>query len=87
MMSDHKRVKLHKVPGDEDDTRTITVDGDVVPGQVFRGWLRLGGEQWVVQLPGRPAHGEPTLRDIKTWIARQIIRSVARVGTQMPALD
>lgn len=29
---------------------------------VFKGWLALGGQQWVVQMSDRAAFGERTLR-------------------------
>ena len=50
---------------------TVCRDGQKI-ATVCRGWLRLGGEQWVAMMEGRAPFGEPTLRDM--W------RRIERIG-------
>ena len=66
-------IKLENVPGAEDKDKAILIDGREV-GTVSRGWLRLGGEQWVITAPqiGLSSTGERTLKDIKRKIAYKL---------------
>ncbi len=48
---------------------TVSRDGQKI-ATVCRGWLRLGGEQWVATMADRAAFGERTLRDMWRRIER-----------------
>ena len=62
-------VELINIPGALDKDKTILVDG-VAVGTVYRGWLRDGGEQWVVSSRTLgSAWGSKTLRNIKDKVA------------------
>ena len=64
-------VTFKNIPNALDNDKEIFVDGLLVGG-VSRGWLRNGGEQWVVQLKEVSAFGAKTLKGLK----REIIRKV-----------
>lgn len=38
--------------------------------RVCKGWLALGGEQWVAQMANRPAFGEKTLKNVMRRIEK-----------------
>tara|TARA_Y100000401_G_scaffold72126_2_gene58169 strand:+ start:947 stop:1162 length:216 start_codon:yes stop_codon:yes gene_type:complete len=58
-------VELKNIPGALDKDKTIFING-VDVGTVYRGWLRDGGEQWVVSSRTLGSSwGSKTLRDIK----------------------
>lgn len=60
------QIEFKRIPKAEDSDKHIMVDG-VRVGVVARGWLRLGGEQWIAHLPNRTI-GAPTLADMKKAI-------------------
>ena len=51
------------------DGYDILVDG-VRCGSISRGWMRMGGMQWVVTRPGFALTGRPTLAEAKRVAAR-----------------
>ena len=65
-------IQFVNVKGDPDKDKVIFVDG-VKVGTVGRGWLRLGGEQWVVSsaVVGS-CWGESTLKEVKRRIAHKL---------------
>jgi len=65
-------VEFRNIPGALDKDKTILVDGAAV-GTVYRGWLRDGGEQWVVSSRTLGSSwGSKTLRDIKNKVAYRV---------------
>jgi hypothetical protein len=64
-------ITLKAIPDAEDKDKTILLDGERV-GVAYRGWLRLGGDQWVAHLTGGATCGEKTLRDLKSAIAHRL---------------
>jgi len=45
-------------PGDEDQTHTVEIDGQVV-GEISRGWTRNGGQGWTARFLNRCIGGDP----------------------------
>jgi hypothetical protein len=58
------RIDVRRVRG-EDSEAEILVDGKQI-ATVFRGWLRGGGNQWIVQRPNLPQIGYPTRAEAVT---------------------
>ena len=63
-------IELKNIKGAEDKDKEVLLDGEYV-GTVMRGWLRLGGEQWVYSGVYGSAIGASTLKDIKKLIERR----------------
>ena len=63
-------VTFKNIPNAMDKNKGIYV-GDSLVGEVSRGWLRSGGEQWVVDLPEVSAFGDKTLKSLKRQILRK----------------
>jgi hypothetical protein len=57
----------------DNDGYDILIDG-VRAGSISKGWLRLGGAQWVISRPGHPQTGRATLAEAKAVVARGIAR-------------
>lgn len=76
---DYKQVKLVNVPQAEDKDKNICVDGKQIAGTVYRGWLRSGGDQWVLQMPNFRIFGATNLTDIRKTIARRIASGAVAV--------
>lgn len=68
-------VKLINIPGDEDSAKNIiNADTGEHLGTVARGWLRLGGNQWVATLRERGQFGARTLKEITRAIEFKLSR-------------
>ena len=56
-------VKRRKKNDDGSIEYTVYKDGKLV-AHVFKGWRRLGGEQWLAQMPYAQEFGEQTLKGL-----------------------
>ena len=63
-------------PRATDDGYDIMVDGIRV-GSIVKGWLRLGGNQWVIVRPGHAITGRATLAEAKSYISYILKKELA----------
>jgi len=63
-------------PRASDGGYDIMVDGIRV-GSIVKGWLRLGGNQWVIVRPNQPQTGRATLAEAKSYISHILKKEIA----------
>lgn len=62
------KIEFKNIPNAPDKDKDILINGTRV-GSIGRGWLRLGGEQWVTNITGMQVIGAKTLKEAKRNIA------------------
>ena len=62
------KITFKSIPESLDKNKLIIIDGDTV-GELCRGWLRNGGEQWVTNYSANSSFGANTLKELKQKIA------------------
>jgi hypothetical protein len=60
----------------DNDGYDILIDG-IRAGSISKGWLRLGGAQWVISRPNCPQTGRATLAEAKAVVARAAAKQEA----------
>lgn len=70
-MTNRVLLRFVPVPGDPDKTKEVFIPEGNYVGTIFRGWLLLGGAQWVFSGPDMPNIGYKTLHEAKKDLLRR----------------